>query len=178
MRGAQPTEVILARLRPHGRALFWPCLLLVAIAFASGYFYGRFPESWQNTAVAAAGVVLAIFCWLLPTLRWLSRNYTITSRRVIVRRGILVRIRQEVPHSRGYSVTLRRSGLQGLFGSGDVAVSGSEDGVVVLADVPRAGLVQAALHDLIEAAAPQPPDDWDDDWDEDSGDEQDGDGAW
>ena len=150
----QPVEVIVARLRPHGRALFWPCFVLVAIAFASGYTYGRFPEPWENLAVLGIAAVLAVLFWLLPLFSWLSRNYTITSRRVILRSGVLVRVRQELLHSRSFDVTVRKRGLQGLFGSGDVEINGGPDRMVVLRDVPSANLVQAALHDLIESAGP------------------------
>ncbi|HEX4443456.1 MAG TPA: PH domain-containing protein [Galbitalea sp.] len=153
----QPVEVIVARLRQHGRALFWPCFVLVAVAFASGYAYGRFPESWENLAVLAAGVLLVVLLWLFPVVVWLSRNYTITSRRVILRSGVLVRVRQEVLHSRSFDVTVRKSGLQGLVGSGDVEINAGPDRMVVLRDVPSANLVQAALHDLIESSGPSGP---------------------
>jgi hypothetical protein len=47
-------------------------------------------------------------------------------------------------------VTVRKSGLQSLFGSGDVLISTGLDRPVTLRDVPKADLVQAALHDLME----------------------------
>jgi uncharacterized membrane protein YdbT with pleckstrin-like domain len=90
--------------------------------------------------------------WFVPLVSWLACNYTITSRRVILRSGLVVRVRQEVLHSRGHDVTVRKSGLQSLFGSGDVLVSTGLDRPVVLRDVPNANLVQAALHDLMEAS--------------------------
>jgi uncharacterized membrane protein YdbT with pleckstrin-like domain len=150
---SQPAEVVLARLRPHGRALFWPSLLLIAIAAAAGFFLGRIPEPWGNEAIVAAAAVLALICWLFPLLSWLSRNYTITSRRVVIRSGILVRVRQEVTFARSFHVTVRRSVGQRLFGSGDVVVSGDADASVVLRDVPKPGLVQAALTELIDEAS-------------------------
>src|ERR1700744_1506520 len=120
---AQTVEVVVARLRPHGRVLFWPSVVLIAAVGAAGFFYGRFAEAWENQAVLGAAAVLAILFWLVPLLAWLSRNYTITTRRVIVRSGVLVRVRQELLHSRSYDVTVRKNGLQRLFGSGDVEVN-------------------------------------------------------
>src|ERR1700712_3270277 len=144
-------ERIVARLRPHGRALFWPCLALVAIALATGYFYGRFDKQWQNNGVLVGAALLAILLWLIPLFSWLGRNYTITTRRVILRSGFLVRVRQELLHSRGYDVTVRKNGLQSIFGSGNVLVNTGLDHPVVLRDVPGADVVQAALHDLMES---------------------------
>jgi membrane protein YdbS with pleckstrin-like domain len=144
-------ESVVARLRPHGRALFWPTVALLAIVGAAAYFYGHFPDSWQNFAVLGAAVLLALLLWVIPLFRWLGRNYTITTRRIILRSGSLVRVRQELLHSRGYDVTVRKAGLQSVFGSGDVQVNTGLDHPVVLRDVPKADLVQAALHDLMEA---------------------------
>jgi membrane protein YdbS with pleckstrin-like domain len=147
---AQQQETVVARLRPHARRLFWPSLALILIAALFGYFYGTFPESWQNLGLLAAAVLLVLLLWLLPLLSWLGRNYTITTRRIVLRHGLLVRVRQELLHSRGYDVTVRKSGLQSMFGSGDVQINTGLDHPVILKDVPSANLVQAALHDLME----------------------------
>jgi membrane protein YdbS with pleckstrin-like domain len=144
-------ESVVARLRPHGRALFWPTVALVIVAAAAAYFYGRFAVSWENLAILGAAAVLALLVWVIPVLRWLGRNYTITTRRIILRSGFLVRVRQELLHSRGYDVTVRKAGLQSMFGSGDVKINTGLEHPVVLRDVPNADLVQAALHDLMEA---------------------------
>lgn len=149
---AQPRETVVARFRSHGRALFWPSVALVAVAGAAAYFYGTFPELWQNLAVLAAAAFLVLVLWLIPLLSWLGRNFTVTTRRIVLRSGLLVRTRQELLHSRGYDVTVRQNGLQSMFGSGDVQINTGLDRPVVLRDVPTADLVQAALHDLMEAS--------------------------
>jgi uncharacterized membrane protein YdbT with pleckstrin-like domain len=152
MSGEVPSsEVVLARLRPHGRRMFWPSLALIVIAGAAGYLFGRFPESWENLAVLGGAVILVLVFWFIPLLAWLACNYTITTRRIILRSGLAVRVRQELLLSRAFDVTVRKGGLQSLFGSGDVEVNSGPDRWVVLRDVPRANLVQAALHDLIES---------------------------
>jgi len=148
--GAPTPESVVARLRPHGRALFWPSLALIAIVGAVGYFYGLFDEVWLNLAVLVGGVLLALVLWLLPLLSWLGSHYTITTRRIVLRSGFFVRVRQEMLHSRGYDVTVRKNSLQSLFGSGDVEINTGLDHPVVLRDVPSADLVQTALHDLME----------------------------
>ena len=150
--GAQPQESVIARLRPHGRALFWPSVALIAVVGGIGFFYGRFDESWQNIAVLIGAALLLLLLWLLPLFAWLGRNYTLTTRRIVLRSGFLVRVRQELLHSRGYDVTVRQNSLQSLFRSGDVQINTGLEHPVVLKDVPRADLVQAALHDLMESS--------------------------
>ena len=144
------TETVVARLRPHARALFWPTVLLLVVAAGVGFLSGTFREQWQNTVLLSVAGAVALVGWLAPLLRWASRNYTITTRRVVVASGILARTRHEVLLSRIEAVSVERRGLQAVFRSGDVAVA--ED--VVLRDVPAAGLVQAAIHDLVEGTEP------------------------
>lgn len=148
--GTVQPEAVVARLRSHGRVLVLPCLVLVADAAALGYFGGTLPEAWQNWAVLAGALLVAVLFFLLPLIAWLGRNYTITTRRIVLRSGVFVRTRQELLHSRGYDVTVRKAGLQGMFGSGDVLVNTGLERPVVLRDVPGANLVQATLHDLME----------------------------
>ena len=144
-------ESVVARLRPHGRALFWPTVALVLIVGATTYFFGRFPDDWENLALLGLAALLVLLLWVIPLLLWLGRNYTITTRRIILRSGFFVRLRQELLHSRGYDITVRKNGMQSIFGSGNVQINTGLDRPVVLHDVPGADLVQAALHDLMEA---------------------------
>ena len=146
----QDTERIVARLRPHGRVLFWPSLILIAATTAMAYFTGSFPEAWENIAVFGGGVLAILVLWLLPLVAWLGTIYTITTRRIVLRHGFFVRIRQELLHSRGYDIVVRKNALQSMFGSGDVRINTGLEHPVVLRDVPSADLVQSVLHDLME----------------------------
>lgn len=152
---AQAPETVIARLRPHVRALFLPTLALFAAVIGGAYFTGQFDEAWLNILVGAGAALVVVFAWLVPLLAWLGRNYTITTRRIVLRSGFLVRVRQELLHSRGYDLTVRKGALQTLFGSGDVIINSGLDRPVILRDVPGADLVQEALHDLQERSFTQ-----------------------
>lgn len=145
-------ESVVARLRPHARALFWPTLGLIAETAVVAYFTGSLPEPWMNWALLGFGAVVALVIFVAPLLSWLGHNYTITTRRIVIRSGLLVRTRQELLHSRGYDVTVRKAGLQLILGCGDVRINTGLEHPVVLRDVPNADLVQSALHDLMEAS--------------------------
>lgn len=147
---AVPAEHVIARLRRHGRMLFWPSLLLIIVVGATSYFLGQLPEEWENIALVAGAALLVIFGFVVPFLSWLNRRYTITTRRVIVRHGFFVHVRQELLHSRGYDITMRRSWLQSAFRTGDILITAGSEHVIVLRDVPNAELVQSTLHELME----------------------------
>ncbi|TAM71956.1 MAG: PH domain-containing protein [Microbacteriaceae bacterium] len=140
----------MARLRPHARALFWPSIVLIACCGAVGYWGGNLADFWQNVLVFSAAGLIVLLLFLLPLGFWLSTRYTITTRRIILRHGFFVRVRQELMHSRGYDISVKKNWLQAAFGSGDLRIASGADRPVVLKDVPKADLVQSALHDLME----------------------------
>jgi uncharacterized membrane protein YdbT with pleckstrin-like domain len=143
-------EAIVARVRSHSRALIFPGIVLVATAGTLGYYVGSFAEGWQNLALLTGGLLLVVVAWFLPFFGWLARNYTITTRRVVLSSGIFIRVRQELLHSRGYDVTVRQNWVQRMFGSGDLLINAGHDHPVVLRDIPAVSITQAALHDLME----------------------------
>ena len=104
---------------------------------------------WLDVLFAAAGL-LVIFGVFVPLVSWLNHSYVITTRRIVARRGVVVRTRQELLHSRSYDVSVRQAGLQFMFGSGDVRINTGLEHPFVLRDVPHAAVVQSALHDLME----------------------------
>jgi len=148
-------EVVVARLRRHGRVLFWPTVVLIGLCGATGYLYGSLPEPWQNVLLLVGAAVLAVLLWLVPLVSWLTRRYTITTRRIIFVHGIFVHVRQELLHSRGYDVSVRRNWLQAVFRSGTLRINSGLEHPLVLRDVPEAALVQQVLQDLIEASQAQ-----------------------
>ena len=149
-----------ARLRSHGRALFWPTVLLLVVCGGVGFGYGRLPEEWQNLAILGAAALLVLVGCVGPYMRWMARTFTITSERTILRSGVFVRERQDVRHARLEEVTVRRSGLQLLFATGDVLLHSGGSRPAVLRDVSSPKLVAEAIDDLVDDA---PVEDWDDD---------------
>jgi membrane protein YdbS with pleckstrin-like domain len=146
----QPAERVVARLRQHARRLLWPSVALILVSGSAAYF-GSILRGWIVFPISSAAFLLALFFFLLPLSRWLATRYTVTTRRVVLRSGLLVRERTELLHSRGYEVTLRTSWLQGLFRTGTIIIrTVNLDQMAYLRDVPHAQIVVDALHDLIE----------------------------
>ncbi|WP_368498891.1 PH domain-containing protein [Herbiconiux sp. A18JL235] len=152
-RGPAP-EIVLLRVRPHARRLTLPVLVLLATVTVYGYFGGRFAEDWQNLAALVGASALLFFAVLLPFIAWLGHRYTITSRRIIARTGLLTRTRRDLYLARVTDVRLRRTPLQALFSAGNVHVTAGPDLTVVLRDVPSARLVAAMLGELTEHPTP------------------------
>ena len=108
------------------------------------------PASWQQLTATGVALLVVVAGCLVPFMAWIARRITITTRRIVIRHGLFVRVREEILHGRGYEVVVRRTWGQRIFGSGDVHIdTGHDEPGVVLRDVPRPELVQAALNELV-----------------------------
>ena len=148
--GAPAEERTIARFRGHARGLLWSALLLIAVSGATAYFFDNLPDGFQNWMLLAAAAALIILGALIPYFIWLSRTYTVTTRRVIVRQGMGARQRREISHVRGYTIGVRRGLLQRMWGAGTITLSNGLDAPVRLVNVPNVTLLHEALADQIE----------------------------
>lgn len=145
---SQP-EVAVIRFRRHGRRLVPPVIVLLAVAAAAGYWVGALPAAWMNLLAGAGAALLGLLLGVLPVLAWLAHRTTVTTRRVIVRRGLFVHQRSEVSLGRVREVRTRRGLLQRLRGSGDIELlHGAES--LRLDDVPGVQRIADALRELME----------------------------
>lgn len=148
--GAPTPELRVAKFRGHARRLFWPALVLIAVAGATGYFYGNLPEPFENWMLLNAAAAIVFFLVFLPFLSWRSRTCTITTRRVIERSGLLGGQRRELSHVRGYSIAVRRGLIQRMWGVGTLTLSNGIDAPLRISNVPSVELVHEALVDQVE----------------------------
>ena len=148
--GAPAEERLIARFRSQAPGLFWSSLVLIAVSGATAYFYDNLPDGFENWMLLAAAATLIVVAVVIPYLVWISRTYTVTTRRVIVRQGLGARQRREISHVRGYSIGVRRSILQRMRGAGTITLSNGMDAPVQLVNVPNVALVHEALADQIE----------------------------
>ena len=146
-------EVILTTLRTHAKVLVGAALVLLVAALGGGFAAAMMPASWQPVGYILLAAVLAMVLtvWVLaPFLRWRTSTYTITSRRVITRKGILNRSGHTVPLARITDVSYERSLLDRLLGCGTLRLRTAADGqALTLPDVPDVEKVQLMLTELL-----------------------------
>ncbi|WP_318244783.1 PH domain-containing protein [Microbacterium pullorum] len=150
--GAPTPELRVARLRGHARRMAWPALVLIAVAGAVGYFWENLPAPLENWMLPTAAAVIVLLLVVLPFLAWLSRTYTITTRRVIARSGLFTTHRTELTHARGYAIRERRGPLQRLWGTGTLILVNGVDAPLVMKDIPSIALVHEVLADQVEVS--------------------------
>jgi uncharacterized membrane protein YdbT with pleckstrin-like domain len=143
--GADEHEVV--HTRTHAKALIWPATALVLLGAAMGAGAALIPRDARpggQLAIVVAGVALIIWWTFIPFLRWRTTTYTITTRRLITRSGILNKTGKDLPLNRINEVASQRSLLDRMFGCGSLHVqTAAEAGVIVLHDVPDVEHVHA-----------------------------------
>jgi len=148
--GVPTPELRVARFRGHARRLTWSALVLIGVAATVGFFYGNLPGPVENWMLLTAAAVVTLFLVVLPYLAWYSHVYTITTRRVLERSGVLAVRKRELSHVRGYAIQERRGLLQRMWGAGTLVLSNGVDEPLRLANVPSVALVHEALVDQVE----------------------------
>lgn len=148
--GVLADEMLIARFHSHARRLFWSALILIAVCGATAYLFGNLPAPFEDWMLLAAAGVVVLLLVVVPFVVWLSRTFTVTTRRVIVRHGLGARQRQEMSHARGYTIGVRRGMLQRLWGAGTLTLSNGVDAPIRLVNVPNVTLVHETLADQIE----------------------------
>jgi membrane protein YdbS with pleckstrin-like domain len=148
--GVPTPELRVARFRSHARRLVWPALVLIVVAGAVGYFYDNLPSPFENWMLLTLAAAVLFFLALLPFLTWWARTWTITTRRVIERRGVVVARRRELSHVRGYSIQVNRGPLQRMWGAGTLVLSNGVEEPMRLTNIPSVDLVHESLVDQVE----------------------------
>jgi len=153
-------ETLVHEFRPHGQALLWPAVALIATAFAASYLLtaldgsGPVPGGLQpavRVLVVVGALAVVLFATLLPLARWLSIRYLITDRRLITRWGLLTREGRDLPLARLTDVRYTAGPLQRALGTGTMFVETMGDsGPLVMRCVPEVESVQRELFRLHE----------------------------
>src|SRR5690606_41687128 len=83
-------EHVVLHMRTHGKALILPALVLVLCGALIGVGLAVVPMDLRPVGqyfIVAIGLVLILWWSVAPFLRWLTRTYTLTNRRLITRSG-------------------------------------------------------------------------------------------
>lgn len=119
--------------------------------------YRAHPSMWRNRPILFVICMISVILWglgLLVLIPWwlvcLNTTITVTSRRTILRRGILAKITSEVLHRDVRNVQVSQMLLQRFFNVGDVAISSSGQGDVEIAasGLPSPARIRKLLDDF------------------------------
>ncbi len=154
-----PGETIAFELKPHWRALVAPILILLVLVFVGTWLFfsvaswsiGSFSLGFLQWVIVALGAVILVWQVLIPFGRWITTQYVFTSRRVIVRKGLITRQGRDMPLQKVNNVTFEVGLLGRIFNYGRLELeSASNDGDLIIDDVPDVEDIQRQVYELHE----------------------------
>lgn len=103
--------------------------------------------AWWSAWVTAAALVGALWLAGLSLLRWRTTYFTLTTKRLLVRKGVLATSSAEIPIHRIVSMQVQRSPLDRALGCGTLVVESASDEPLEFGDIPDVERVRSLLYD-------------------------------
>jgi uncharacterized membrane protein YdbT with pleckstrin-like domain len=143
-------ESVVVDTRTHPKALLVPGIVLVLALVVAIFLDRKIGNGVVSLLVWIVALVVIVWWVLRPFLDWLTSTYTVTSKRLITREGILSRKGHDIPLMRISDVAFDQGIVDRMLGCGTLVVSdASTHGSVRLNDIPRVESVQRTLSDLL-----------------------------
>ena len=145
-------EVVVRHMHTHIKVLLWRFnveILLLVVGVVASVMAPTTWQPWGILAIWVAILVVSVPLLLLPWLQWYMRTYTITTKRIITRSGIVSRVGHDLPLTRISDIQLDKDVADRFFGCGTLALQTSADDPLLLHDVPHVETVHVEISNLI-----------------------------
>lgn len=149
-------EEVVCHLHPHWGTVVGPVAWLLLVVGAGSYGAAAVPAGPHQGAlrlgVLGVAVVLLLWAVVRPVLRWATTHSVVTTHRLLLREGVLVRRGADIGYPRITGVGYRQTLGQRLVGSGTVTITvASAEGTATttLEHVPRSGQVAELVDRLV-----------------------------
>ena len=147
-------EDVVRHLHPHWLTLVGPVVRLLIVVGGTSFAAALVPtgrhQGTLRLLVLALAVLLLAISVAAPLLRWRTTHYVLTTSRLLVRQGVLVRRGRDVGLSRITDVSFRQSLWERLLNFGTLTVESAGEGPgVVLRRVQDPDGVAQELHCLM-----------------------------
>lgn len=144
-------ESIVVDTRTHPKALILPLIVLVLTMAVATYLDRQTSNGVLGLVVWVLALLVLLWWVLRPFLDWLTATYTITTKRLITREGLVSRKGHDIPLARISDVAYDQGVLDRMLGCGTLVVSdASTHGSVRLHDIPDVEQVQRRLTELLD----------------------------
>lgn len=146
-------EVVVRHMHRHWKVLLWRYLSVLLMIIAATAATILLPDGeWRRWVVLAIWVLVAVASvpvLLVPWIKWANETFTITTKRVITRKGVFNKTGHDLPLSRISDVQQQRSMSDRIFRCGTLSLQTSADDPLVLDDIPSVQMVQVEISNLL-----------------------------
>jgi membrane protein YdbS with pleckstrin-like domain len=145
-------EQVVIHKHPHWKMLLLPYLVLI-ITVAAGiwlYLLTQDTASPWNTiwpiAIGAVGLILIVWLFLVPFVRWRTTHFIVTTDRVMAREGVIKRTGIDIPMSRISSVRFEHGLIDRIVGCGTLIIESSSQEPLEFDDIPQVERVHTHIY--------------------------------
>jgi uncharacterized membrane protein YdbT with pleckstrin-like domain len=143
-------ESVVVDTRTHPKALILPVLILLVTLAVAIFLDKKIDNHVVSLIVWILAAVVVAWYSLRPFLDWLTSTYTITTKRLITREGVLARRGHDIPLMRISDVAYDMGIIDRMLGCGTLVISdASTHGSVRLHDIPHVEDVQRKLTEML-----------------------------
>jgi len=145
-------ESVVVDTRTHPKALLLPIFALVVFLAIGVIVQTQTDEGIVHKVVWVLAAIGILWFFVRRFLIWLTATYTITTRRLITRHGVITRKGHDIPLTRVSDVAYERDLIDRLLGCGTLVISdASTHGQVALPDIPRIEETHRTLQELLHS---------------------------
>ncbi|HEX5086552.1 MAG TPA: PH domain-containing protein [Nocardioides sp.] len=143
-------ESVVVDTRTHPKALLLPIFALVVLLAIGVFVQTQTDQGIVHNVVWVVVAIGILWFFVRRLLIWLTATYTITTRRLITRHGVITRRGHDIPLTRVSDVAYEKDLVDRLLGCGTLVISdASTHGQVALPDIPHVEDVQRKLNELL-----------------------------
>lgn len=143
-------EQVVVHARPHWKVLVLPVLAFLVTVGLGTYLAGLISDqswaTWGWLVLAAVGLALVGWLTVVPVAQWRTTHFVVTTRRVLVREGVISRHGIDLPMSRINSVRFHHTMIERLLGCGTLTIESASDEPLEFEDVPHVERVHGLLY--------------------------------
>ncbi|WP_328613747.1 PH domain-containing protein [Amycolatopsis sp. NBC_00355] len=145
-------EHVVVHSHPHFKMLIFPTLALL-LTLGAGTWLAILARDagspWNTVGLIAIGVValvLVVWLFLTPFVRWRTTHFIVTTDRLIAREGVLKRTGIDIPMSRINSVQFEHGLLDRVFGCGTLIIESASHEPLRFEDIPHVERVHTVIY--------------------------------
>ncbi|CAM3620473.1 PH domain-containing protein [Kibdelosporangium persicum] len=144
------SERVVIHKHPHWKMLLVPYIVLV-VTIGVGIWLAILAQdlSWSTLAfilIGAVGLILIVWLFLAPFVRWRTTHFIVTTDRVMAREGVIKRTGIDIPLSRISSVRFEHGLIDRIVGCGTLIIESSSDEPLEFDDIPQVERVHSLLY--------------------------------
>jgi membrane protein YdbS with pleckstrin-like domain len=143
-------ERVVIHKHPHWKMLLLPYIvLIITLGVGIWLFILAQDLSWSTIAmigIGALALVLIVWLFLVPFVRWRTTHFIVTTDRVMAREGVIKRTGIDIPLSRISSVRFEHGLIDRIVGCGTLIIESSSEEPLEFDDIPQVEKVHSLLY--------------------------------